>query len=210
MKTKKLLKALGVVLAAVALVVVSVLGTMAWLTDTKTVKNTITVGNVEITLTEPNAPEDGKYENLIPGLTYEKDPTIAVTSTSANCYLRAKVEINLADKWDGTFANSITLGDGWEIYGAPVAGSAQNTLVYEIRYVGTSEDAGADIVTKTTELDPIFTHFTVPGTWTNDTVSAQTPATITVEAHAIQADGFAADAENEKTAADVAWEAFDE
>ena len=55
-KTKKVL-ILG--LCAVLLVAASVLGTMAYLTDTKSVTNTFTVGNVAITLDEAKVKTDG-------------------------------------------------------------------------------------------------------------------------------------------------------
>ena len=76
-------KTLTVVIALVLVVVMSVAGTVAYLTSTKTVTNTFTVGKVEITLDETDVDvygsKDGETrvaENtykLIPGHTYTKD-----------------------------------------------------------------------------------------------------------------------------------------
>lgn len=52
MKAKTKTKVLLMSLCAVLLVAASVLGTMAYLTDSKDVKNTFTVGNVSITMDE--------------------------------------------------------------------------------------------------------------------------------------------------------------
>ena len=60
MKAKTKTKALLMSLCAVLLVAASVLGTMAYLTDSKDVKNTFTVGNVSIKLDEAKVNADGK------------------------------------------------------------------------------------------------------------------------------------------------------
>ena len=59
MKAKTKTKALLMSLCAVLLVAASVLGTMAYLTDSKDVKNTFTVGNVAIKLDEAKVDENG-------------------------------------------------------------------------------------------------------------------------------------------------------
>ena len=59
MKAKTKTKALLMSLCAVLLVAASVLGTMAYLTDSKDVKNTFTVGNVAIKLDEAKVNTDG-------------------------------------------------------------------------------------------------------------------------------------------------------
>lgn len=97
MKTKK--KALLTVLCAVMLVVGSVVGTYAYLTDTKSVENTFTVGNVAITLDEKDVDnsttgQDRDTANaykLQPAVTYEKDPTVHVQPGSEKCYVFVKV-----------------------------------------------------------------------------------------------------------------------
>lgn len=114
MKAKTKTKALLMSLCAVLLVAASVLGTMAYLTDSKDVKNTFTVGNVAIKLDEAKVDENGTQvvdkdgnpvarvtENeykLLPGHTYVKDPTVTVLTPSVASYVRMKVTFNNADK----------------------------------------------------------------------------------------------------------------
>ena len=112
MKAKTKTKALLMSLCAVLLVAASVLGTMAYLTDSKDVKNTFTVANVAIKLDEAKVDENGTQvvdkdgnpvarvtENeykLLPGHTYTKDPTVTVLAPSVESYVRMKVTFNKA------------------------------------------------------------------------------------------------------------------
>ena len=100
MKTKS--KALLLTLCAVLLVAASVLGTMAYLTSSAEVKNTFTIGKVEIKLdetdvTDPNGPRvKANSYKLMPGTTYTKDPTVTVLKGSEDSYVRMKVTFNNA------------------------------------------------------------------------------------------------------------------
>lgn len=105
MKTKS--KALLLTLCAVLLIAASVLGTMAYLTSSAEVKNTFTVGKVEIKLDEAKVNADGIPEEgaarvqansykLMPGTTYTKDPTVTVLNGSEASYVRMKVTFNNA------------------------------------------------------------------------------------------------------------------
>lgn len=117
MKAKTKTKALLMSLCAVLLVAASVLGTMAYLTDSKDVKNTFTVGNVTITLDEAKVDDNGNAIDkqgkrvtnladaervlgnaykLLPGHTYTKDPTVTVLAPSVESYVRMKVTFNKA------------------------------------------------------------------------------------------------------------------
>lgn len=119
MKAKTKTKALLMSLCAVLLVAASVLGTMAYLTDSKDVKNTFTVGNVAITLDEAKVDDNGNAIDkqgkqvtnladaervpgnaykLLPNHTYTKDPTVTVLAPSVASYVRMKVTFNNADK----------------------------------------------------------------------------------------------------------------
>lgn len=100
MKTKS--KALLLTLCAVLLVAASVLGTMAYLTSSAEVKNTFTVGKVEIKLDETDVtnPTGSRVTansyKLMPGTTYTKDPTVTVKAGSEESYVRMKVTFNNA------------------------------------------------------------------------------------------------------------------
>lgn len=109
MKAKTKTKALLMSLCAVLLVAASVLGTMAYLTDSKDVKNTFTVGNVSIDLDEAKVNTDGTVVTgadrvktnsykLLPGHTYTKDPTVTVLKPSVASYVRMKVTFNNASQ----------------------------------------------------------------------------------------------------------------
>lgn len=80
-------KTLALVLALTLLVAGVVGGTLAWLTDqTAEVKNTFTVGDINIGLTETTA----DYK-MVPGNTIAKDPTVTVEANSEACWLFVKV-----------------------------------------------------------------------------------------------------------------------
>ena len=108
----------GALLAAFGAVAVTG-GTLAYFTDTDAKDNTFTVGNVDITLTEPNWDAEGSTDapEVYPGEALKKDPT--VTNDGANpCFVRVKVT-----GWDALYpAGDITyrtdyvdnkLGDNW-------------------------------------------------------------------------------------------------
>ena len=112
MKTFK--KAILLVACAALLVGASIMGTLAFLQDkTETITNTMTVGNVAITLDESVLDANGEKTGvrstagnaykLVPGKTYIKDPTIHVAAGSENCYLFVKIENGIA-AIEGTIA----------------------------------------------------------------------------------------------------------
>lgn len=91
MKKKTILVAAIAVMLVAALVVG---GTLAYFTDkTETVKNTFTVGNVGIDLTETEW--DAKADHtLVPGKSYGKNPTITVDANSQDAYVFLKLDLN--------------------------------------------------------------------------------------------------------------------
>lgn len=189
---KKTRKIIGLVLAAVLLVSVSVMGTIAYLTAEDTVTNTFTVGSVAIVLDEAKVDENGqKLEGgkrvdantykLLPGHKYDKDPTIHVDGGSEDCWLFVKVENGLAAiEADTTIAAQ--MGDkGW-------------TLVE-----GTTNIYGRAEASKANDEIVVFENFTIKGDVVNDALAAYADKTIVVTAYAIQQDGFAT--------AKAAWDA---
>lgn len=211
MKMRKIL-ASACALALTAAIAVG--GTLAYLTSTDEVVNTFTVGNVQIKLDEANVKLDGTYETnhdsrvaanaykLMPGHKYIKDPTVTVKSGSETSYVRMLVTISKASALKEVFGADFlpeNYVEGWDSTAWIASGitedTAANTITYEFRYKETVAAPDADVV-----LDDLFESFTVPGTVTNDQLAKLNDMTITVVAHAIQADGF-------KTA-DAAWAAF--
>lgn len=96
---RKLIIALALCLA----LALGIGGTMAYLTATTTeVKNTFTIGKVDLELFETKLNSEGKSEKtqartykIVPGQTVDKDPTITVTKDSEACWLFVKVTEDL-------------------------------------------------------------------------------------------------------------------
>lgn len=202
MKAKTKTKALLMSLCAVLLVAASVLGTMAYLTDSKEVNNTFTVGNVSIKLDEAKVNTDGTVVTgadrvktnsykLLPGHTYTKDPTVTVLAPSVESYVKMTVTFTKAKALDAIFAP--TGADLTSIFGGYDAATwiykgntkEGDTRTYEFWYK-TTVDATAAAQT----LEPLFTSIIVPGTINNDQLKSIDGMTINVNAYAIQADGF--------------------
>ena len=182
MKTRT--KALLLVMCAVLLVVTTVMATLAFLTSqTEVVKNTFTVGKVEITLDEAKVTEYGVKDGdtrvlentykLMPGHTYVKDPTIHVKKGSEACYLFVKITDEIAAIQDVATVVAQLEANGW------VSAGVEN--VYYYNKTVDARDATADIDVK------VFQSFKVKG---DADVAAYNGKTITVQAYAVQADGF--------------------
>ena len=217
MKTKS--KALLLTLCAVLLVAASMLGTMAYLTSRDQVVNTFTVGQVKIKLDEAQVDENGKAltgdkaervkansYKLLPGHTYTKDPMVTVLKGSEASYIKMTVTFSEANALDAIFAptggaNLTSIFNGYDsdnwIYKGNTKDETKNTRTYEFWYKETVGAPTADVA-----LDALFDSITVPGTITNAQLASIKGMTITVNAYAIQADGF--DTET------AAWAAFDE
>ena len=187
MKTRN--KALLLSLCAVLLVVASVMGTMAFLTDKESVTNTFTVGKVDIDVDETPVDPDGNPDpsaspntdggytyNTVPGHTYTKDPTITVKANSEDSYVFAKVENGIAafeTKTGKTIAQQITK-NGW-------------TKLDGVDNVYYKEYSKTDADTKYT----VFSEFTLDENadsvdgW--DTIDQKS---ISITGYAIQKDGF--------------------
>lgn len=203
MKTKS--KALILTLCAVLLVAASMLGTMAYLTSTDEVKNTFTVGQVKIKLDEAKANTDGSLVagaervkansyKLLPGHTYNKDPMVTVLNGSEASYVKMTVTFSKANELDAIFAPNgadlINIFNGYDsanwIYKGNTKDAAADTRTYEFWYKEAVSAPTADVA-----LDALFDSITVPGTITNAQLETIEGMTITVNAYAIQADGFA-------------------
>lgn len=169
-------KTLALVLALTLLVAGVVGGTLAWLADqTAEVKNTFTVGDINIGLTETTA----DYK-MVPGNTIAKDPTVTVKANSEACWLFVKVTESTDLKDFITYA----IAEGWTalpgvdgVYYREVPASAADQ---------TFSVLAGDAVT--VKIDVTRTML--------ETAKTDAP-TLTFKAYAIQRDHFAT--------ADAAW-----
>ncbi len=212
MKTRS--KALLLTLCALLLVAATIFGTMAYLTSTDTVTNTFTVGKVNIKLDEAKANSDGTLVEgaervkansykLLPGHTYNKDPMVTVLSGSESSYVKMTVTFSKANELDAIFApdgaNLTSIFNGYDAtkwtYKGNTKDATANTRTYEFWYKEAVGAPDGDVA-----LDALFDSITVPGTITGAQLATIKGMTITVNAYAIQADGFAD--------ADAAWAAF--
>ncbi len=198
MKTAR--KVLTLALCAILLVSATIMGTMAYLTSTDEVKNTFTVGNVQIKLDEAKVengvavtPEVRVKENsykLLPGHSYDKDPTVTVLKGSEESYVRMLVTINMKSELDAIGMNmaEVFVGEDttkWIPVGNGTEGT-DNTMVYEFRYYQTVTALDDEV-----KLPALFTDIVVPGTINNKQLETLNGLEIKVVAQAIQADGFA-------------------
>ena len=166
-------KTLTVVIALVLVVVMSVAGTVAYLTaSTGPVVNTFTVGNIDITLAETTS--DFK---MVPGNDIAKDPKVTVLAKSEACWLFVKVEkspnldsfviYDIADGW-----TALTGVDG--VFYREVAASESNQ---EFAVLKDNKVTVKDTVTKAM-MDAL-------------NVEGATKPTLTFTAYAVQKDNIA-------------------
>lgn len=207
-------KTLTMVLALVLVAAISVGATLAYLTSSDEVVNTFTVGNVQIKLDEAKANPDGSLVanadrvkansyKLLPGHTYNKDPMVTVLNGSEKSYVKMTVTFTEAAELDAIFApdgaNMTSIFNGYDdttwIYKGNTEDTQKNTRTYEFWYKDTVAAPTADV-----PLDALFDSITVPGTITNEQLTTIEGMTITVNAYAIQADGFTTD--------EAAWAAY--
>lgn len=198
-------KKLMTVLALVLVIAMSVAGTYAYLTSQDKVVNTFTVGDVQIKLDEAKANTDGSpvegaervkanTYKLLPGHTYNKDPMVTVLKGSENSYVKMTVTFTKAAELDAIFApdgaNMTRIFNGYDsanwVLKNVTKDTQNNTRTYEFWYKAPVAALDGDVA-----LDPLFDSITVPGNITNTQLKTIKDMTITVNAYAIQADGFA-------------------
>jgi len=194
------------ILLCVTLVALAAIGaTFAYLTDTKTVNNTFTMGNVAIKLDETNVNPTGdrvtsNAYSVYPGAVVTKDPIVHNTGKNA-AYIRATVNVsnwmNLCAAYypesgfeftKPGYEKSLellvgTLGEGWSVVGVE-AGDTFTIGQFDAKFILKYDGAlasGAD----TTAM---FQTVTIPTGI--DNASTDSFSGVKVVAQAIQADGF--------------------
>ena len=195
------------ILLCVTLVALAAIGaTFAYLTDTKTVNNTFTMGNVAIKLDETNVNDPtgdrvtSNAYSVYPGAVVTKDPIVHNTGKNA-AYIRATVNVsnwmNLCAAYYPDFKYTFgqegykaalnllvgELGEGWSVVGVEAGDTftiGQFDAKFILKYDGKLA-AGAD----TTAM---FQTVTIPAGI--DNANTESFSGVKVVAQAIQADGF--------------------
>lgn len=202
MKKKILALSMCIALAAIAIVGAS----LAYFTDTKTAKNTFTMGNVQIKLDETDVknPQGDRVTSnaydVYPGAVVTKDPIVHNTGKNG-AYIRATVNVsnwmNLVGAYYPDFKETFPndgykaalnllvgeLGEGWsvvDVVKGDVFTIGQFDAKFILKYDGVLA-AGAD----TTAM---FQTVTIPAGI--DNANADSFDEVKVVAQAIQADGF--------------------
>lgn len=186
---KKARKSLLLALCAVALVVTSVMGTMAYLTSTtETVTNTFTVGQVTITLDEAKVDDDGKIIDvndrgiknnytLAPGGKYDKDPIVHVNEKSENSWIFVEVVNGLAA------VEAASVDGGYQNIDAQIQANGWKPLenvdgVYYMEYTKGAADRELEVFQEVN----IATDANTKTEWAN----LETNGAITITAYAVQ------------------------
>ena len=201
-------KKILVISLIVSLVAIAALGaTLAYFTDTSTVDNTFTVGNVKIDLkeiigyenAEPGYGEPGEngkvdFGTMLPGRYKTKAPIIENIGSNA-AYVQLKVTINKADAFDQMFRDydashevKLSIADfikgidsSWTYAGN--VKNADNTRTYTYTYNGPLAAGAA--------TSPLFAGIEIPTFIDGEFANAEIEDfAISIVAEAIQADNF--------------------
>lgn len=168
-------KILTIAMSLCIVAILAVGASLAYFTDNEKATNTFTVGNVDITLTEPNWVGSGSQDapEVYPGEPLAKDPT--VTNDGANpCFVRIKVT---GLDCLGDDAGMITyrtdyvtgkLGENWELH-------TDGYFYYN------------KVLAEGVTTDALFDQIVIPTGLKNG--DAQTNFNVVVSAEAVQAQG---------------------
>ena len=182
-KRRMSMKNILVMAACLALVaVVSVGGTIAWLTDkTAPVVNTFTVGDINIKLAETTS-----NFKMVPGNTIAKDPKVTVEADSEACWLFVKIDQSA--NYD-TYLENYTIANGWTKLDSASSG---NSAVYYREVDATTAEAGVSYYVLGAKEGYSNGYVTVKeGVTKQQLTTAKTNApTLTFTAYAVQKDNI--------------------
>ena len=206
------------IIAAVVLLLVFVVGgAIAYFTDTDDQTNTFTIGNVDIDLKEPdwdyaiensatntnsnNMPDAA--EDMMPGESVTKDPTVYNLSTKNPAYVFVKVQVPCTTATSPATPVEMftyTTNAGWtELTSAAVActsgGNATHVYYYGSTGTLTALAKATDSTHPTATSTALFSSITLLGTLKQADIPDITSAkTVQVNAYGIQTEGLASSA----------------
>lgn len=201
-------KLIAGVLSICLIAAIAVGGTLAYLTDSEKATNTFSVGDLDITLTEPKWDDETDGKDLVPGDTEEKNPTIAAVEHDS--YMRTIMSIQ--DK----NGNAITDQDRLDLilatirYADPALAEtnsyslsdleAYNMINSEFTLVADKSSSKDNVtgvyyfnynnVLAEGETATLFTNIVIPTDWNQTQLKTLGEYQIVIEAQAIQVDHF--------------------
>lgn len=178
-------KKVALTAAAVAMVgTLAVGGTLAWFTDTETATNVVTMGEVDIKLSE-DGKSDGDiisggltYDDVMPGDEFAKE--VKIENLEQAAWVRAKITV---DGFDGV---TTTNSDKIEFYKYNASGVGEEVTVAWTGNDGVGTVGPWKMEAKDAEDYILFDYVKVPTNWGNEFTNAS--FTIKVEVEAIQYD----------------------
>lgn len=183
---KKRMITLGASIALVAALGVG--STLAYFSDTENTTNVVTMGHVNIELTEPNYEgnsNDGEVINIVPNQKIVKDPTIALKGDSRPAYIRVKLEF--LDKNDALLSAEIKEALIARLY------AGEDKLVDSVDWY--HDETGdpdywyyKNILSTTEQKVVMFDSVIIPADWGNEWVKESFKINVTAEA--IQTENF--------------------
>lgn len=156
-------------------------GTIAWFTAQDSVTNTFTIGNIAISLAEPEWSED--INKIYPGAEIPKDPTVTVKANSEDCYVYVMID----NKLNATLPNAVALeiGPDWTL----LATHGSKTVYRYVGNVTIPSPVSQSSIDQT--LPSIFTQVEVDDVIvTEDNIGLLDGKTIQIKAFAHQSDAI--------------------
>lgn len=182
--SKKKTIAVAIVLALILLIG----GMLAYFTDTDTETNEFTLGKVNIEIDETWDSTNG--ENVIPGQTITKAPSITNQNDSTAAYVFAEIVVpcyvGANDALTPLF--TFTANSGWTLINTPAADATSKTITYVYAYGSASEMTRLAVGSITSTA--VFNEVTVAPTLTNTQAGSVATTDIVVNAYGIQADNL--------------------
>lgn len=132
---KKKITAIAIIAVMLAIAIVG--GTLAFFTDEEEVYNTLSIGKVDLTLTETSTADDGivgtaktdgktgyDYTNVVPGSTYAKNVTLELSADDdeVDAYVFAEIVLTNYKELDAVIDSANDADKGGEYASSPLDG----------------------------------------------------------------------------------------
>lgn len=186
-------KTATLIVSLVLIAAVAIGATLAYFTDKDSKANIVTLGKVDISLTETSTDENAvidengiKFDHIVPGDNVSKAPAVNVASDSEKAYIRVRVVTDFKNSLQQTNIDEESILDllnvnssDWERVRVEVKKGVYTTYYYY---------QGNDGIVNPGESKTLFTNVKIPETWGNEVANAS--FSLYLNAEAIQADNL--------------------